>query len=424
MLKGSLLSLLLKSCGAILSFTLTIVIARLLGAEETGRYFLVLSMVTPLAIAVRMGLDSVVTRQVSSFSVDNDWRQINSLYSVVFRWVIFTSVLVSLFSFCSGSWLSVNIFDKPELIPVWDLFLWAIIPFSLYSIQGQFFQGVKMMPGFMFSQGLGLPLFLLLILTIFWSVEITLTASLLAASYVVASFFVMAVLVFFWFKIADVQLAKPKRLGALVPSALPLWGIQILGQVLQWAGPIALGIWAMSADVAIFSVAYRTALLIPIVLMAVNSIAAPKFAAQYHQNDMRGLHQVAIWSTRLMLIASMPVVGIFLLFPKWVMGLFGPEFAEGSAILMVLAMGQLVNVATGSVGFLLSMTGHERELLKSTVITVVLMLILCSWLIPTYGIMGAAIAQSASLSVQMFINSWFVKRALGFMPMNVFAKVS
>jgi O-antigen/teichoic acid export membrane protein len=105
------------------------------------------------------------------------------------------------------------------------------------------------------------------------------------------------------------------------------------------------------------------------------------------------------------------------------MGLFGPEFVAGSTVLMVLALGQLINVITGSVGFLLSMTGHERDLLKSTVIAAILMLILCAWLIPAYGMMGAAIAQTVSLSVQMFTNSWFVKRALGFMPMNIFARI-
>lgn len=423
MLKGGFLSLWLKIVSTILGFILTLVIARLLGAAEAGNYFLVLSVVALSAVLVRTGFDQLVTREVSSLSVNGEWHQINSLYSSVICWVIFTSVFVAIFLFVSGAWLADNIFKKPELSAVWKWLVWGVIPFSLYFLHGQFFQGIKQMPSFMFAQGLGLSLLLLLFIAIIWLSQIVLTASLLAVLYVIASFLVLLILVIVWWEKPGVYLASVTSLSKLMRSALTLWGIQAANQVLQWAALIALGAWTTSADVATFAVAHRTALLTSIVLMAVNSIAAPKFAAQYNQNDMLGLHQVAIWSARLMLVICLPVVGFLMMFPELVMGLFGSEFVAGSTVLMVLALGQLVNVTTGSVGFLLSMTGHERELLKSTVIAAVLMLVLCAWLIPAYGMMGAAVAQAVSLSFQMFISSWFVKRALGFMPMNIFAKV-
>jgi O-antigen/teichoic acid export membrane protein len=422
-LRGGGLSLLLKAVGAILGFILTLAIARLLGAEETGHYFLALSVVTLLAVLVRAGFDRLVIRRVAAASATVDWSQINSLYISVMRCVAIISLIMVIILFWAGDWLTASIFNKPGLAPVWAWLVWSIFPFALYFLHGQFFQGIKKISGAMFAQGLGLPLFLLLLVVAVWIIGINITASLLAALYVLASFFVLLVLLIFWWKNPEVHLAPPTSLHELAPAALPLWGVQLLGQVLQWSAPIFLGVYAMSSDVAIFSVAYRTALLTSIVLMAVNSIAAPKFAAQYHQKDMRGLHQVAIWSTRLMLIVSLPLLGFLLLFPEWIMGSFGSEFVAGSSVLTVLALGQFVNVFTGSVGFLLSMTGHERDLLKSTVIAAILMLVLCAWLIPVYGMMGAAIAQSTSLSVQMFINSWFVKRALGFVPMNVFARV-
>ena len=42
------------------------------------------------------------------------------------------------------------------------------------------------------------------------------------------------------------------------------------------------------------------------------------------------------------------------------MSLFGPEFRAGGPVLTILAAGQYVNVLTGSVGYLLMMTGNER----------------------------------------------------------------
>jgi O-antigen/teichoic acid export membrane protein len=52
------------------------------------------------------------------------------------------------------------------------------------------------------------------------------------------------------------------------------------------------------------------------------------------------------------------------------------------------------------------------------------MLALCAWLIPLYGMQGAAWAQTAALSLQMLTNTGFVKYRLGFVPMNIFAKIN
>jgi O-antigen/teichoic acid export membrane protein len=42
------------------------------------------------------------------------------------------------------------------------------------------------------------------------------------------------------------------------------------------------------------------------------------------------------------------------------LGLYGEAFRSGASVLVVLAIGQIVNGATGPVGYLLNMTGHER----------------------------------------------------------------
>jgi len=57
--------------------------------------------------------------------------------------------------------------------------------------------------------------------------------------------------------------------------------------------------------------------------------------------------------------ALIPVL-ICTLFPVFVLNFFGEEFVAAAPLLVVLSLGQLINVATGSVGFLLLMSGHEK----------------------------------------------------------------
>ena len=424
LLKGGAISLVLKLAAALLAFVMSIAAARLLGAEVAGYYFLAVSIVSVLAMMARVGLDQVVTREVVAGLEEGNVPKIRGLYRQAFWLVALVSTIFSLCVVGLSDWLAQDIFDKPPLATVLSYMGWAVIPFALAMLHGQFFQGLKHMPLMQLSQGLGLSLLMLaaiggsLLGTHLWS------ASQFGLLYLLCWLLVMFFLAGSWQRMQGWAPRQSFPLGPLLLSAMPFWGVMSLNMVLQWGGPILLGYWVESDQVAIFLAALRTAMLVTIVLMAVNSIAAPKFAAQYHRGDMQGLQQVAVWSTRLMLLLCTPAVAFLLLFPEWVMGLFGAEFTAGSQVLVILVLGQLVNVATGSVGWLLSMTGHGTDLLKSTGLAALLMLALCAWLIPLYGMQGAAWAQTAALSLQMLTNTCFVKYRLGFVPMNIFAKIN
>ena len=83
-------------------------------------------------------------------------------------------------------------------------------------------------------------------------------------------------------------------------------------------------------------------------------------------------------------------------------------------MLRILAFGQLINVATGSVGYLLSMTGHERLLRNTVLIAAVVSLGGGLTLIPAFGLTGAALATATGLAVQNLLCVWQVRRVLGF----------
>jgi O-antigen/teichoic acid export membrane protein len=216
---------------------------------------------------------------------------------------------------------------------------------------------------------------------------------------------------------------SPYSLGQFKRSASSLFLVQILNLIISWSSPFLLAIWANVDDVAIFSVAYRTAMSTSIILLAVNSITAPKFATLYRQGNLVELHRIVIWSTRLMLALCVPVVGFLFFFSDWIMSLFGDGFVSGGEVLIVLVIGQFVNVLTGSVVLLLTMTGNEKALIISTALSSLVMLLLSALLIPLYGALGAAVAQAVSVTCLMLLNTWFVKRALGFVPMNILAKL-
>jgi O-antigen/teichoic acid export membrane protein len=201
--------------------------------------------------------------------------------------------------------------------------------------------------------------------------------------------------------------------AVLLQSSMPLFWVASFQLVISWASTVSLGLLASSADVAMFSAASRTALLITFVLMAVNSIAAPKFAALYQQGDLATLGEIARKSAKLMAVLASPVLAVFVLFPASVMSIFGSEFASGAKALSILAVGQFVNVVTGSVGWILIMCGYERLMRNIIALCAGFCVALNVLLVPRLGATGAAIATAVTLSVQMLIGAALVWHRLG-----------
>lgn len=206
-------------------------------------------------------------------------------------------------------------------------------------------------------------------------------------------------------------------------SARPNLVVMSMSQLLLWIGPLIAGVWLSSADVAYLSVAQRFALLTSFILMAVNLVVAPKFAAFYAENDMESVRKTALFSVRLLVVSAVPIVGAMLIFPGFLMGLFGADFAQGAQLLQILALGQFVNVITGSVGYLLMMTGHERDLRTSTLISGGLVVILTIILTQYFGVLGCAIATAISIAFQNLLAAYFVKKRLGFNTLKFWQKI-
>jgi O-antigen/teichoic acid export membrane protein len=134
----------------------------------------------------------------------------------------------------------------------------------------------------------------------------------------------------------------------------------------------------------------------------------------YAKGDHDGLKRLAIISVRLMLLAAVPALALMLLFPEWLMSFFGEEFRVASTALVILALGQFVNIATGSVGYLLSMTGLERKVRNNAFLSALIGVTLGFLLIPSYGLLGASIATAVAIATQNLLGVYQVRKHLGF----------
>lgn len=420
---GSSLGLFVKVLTAILAFLMNIVIARKLGPAEAGLFFLGFTLVVLLASVGRMGLDNSVMRFVARARVAGDTVKLHGLYRKALLWGGGLCLLFMLVLLASSQLLVNFVFEQPGFGAVLPIMVMALPLVGLYTLHVFALLGMKkIIAGVMVLTGI-VPLTMLAGLLIF---PVT-RAQEVAWVYLVGCALALVIGVFFWHRAVPgkeqgVKLsAFPSDL--LYASCMPLWGVVILGQVIQWSSQLLMGVWGSVEDVALFAVAQRTAMLIGFALFAVNASAGPKFAALYSQGNMVGLERVALWSVRLILLVAVPSLIFMMVFPQLLMGLFGPEFRAASTALMILAVGQFIGTAVGSVGSLLSMTGHERQLRWNVFIGAVLGVGLGVLLIPGYGLIGAAIATSVAVASKNLLCVYQVNQLLGFNTLAIWRKI-
>src|SRR5262249_5700474 len=86
LVKHSLVSILVRIGGAVAAFFMNVVVARYLGAEESGYFFLAITTITLLATAGRIGADQTVLRYVSVYSENKEWNKVHAVMRKIMLW--------------------------------------------------------------------------------------------------------------------------------------------------------------------------------------------------------------------------------------------------------------------------------------------------------------------------------------------------
>ena len=416
-LSGALSAMVIKIISAGVAFLFNVLIARLLGVEDVGVYFLALTIALIGSTLGRVGFDNVMLRYISSYTSTDDWSLALGVYKGCIQIIAFTSSLITIALVSTSTWIADVVFSSPELADPLSWMALTILPISLFTLYAQALQGLKRIRVSIAVQSLWVPLFSslgVIVLVPSYGVIGAIYA------YIIAVVINMVIAHVNWSTAVSTYNDTPViDYHKIVNTAYPLFVSSIMRLIIERSALIIIGAWAVSSDVGIFGVASRMALLISFILVAVNSISAPKFSALYHQGRVEELAYVARKTSFLLTLIAVPVFIVYVFFADFLMAIFGSEFVAGSNILIILSLGQVFNVLTGSVGYLLTMTGNEAVMRNNLIFCAVINLILCLTLIPVYGVTGAAVAVTFTVIMQNTIATILVWKCLGFIVFPV-----
>ncbi|WP_082401725.1 oligosaccharide flippase family protein [Pseudoalteromonas sp. UCD-33C] len=413
-LLNTLLALFIRIFGALTAFLFNLIVARELGSERAGVFFLSLAIIMLTSAIARLGLPTTVLRFSSQKS--NHGGSVKEILNYALLYSLTLSIFLALLLYVSSNSVA-EYMNKPLLGAILEGISPSVIGVSAIFIIAMSLQARHKV--FLSIPCQNIVHFMICAFLIVYIGNDIGNIGLLFTSSVT-----LTALLFYLIAIKKL----PRRTNSLDKklfwdSARANWSITVMNQLIQWLPQLVVGFYLLAESVAFFSVAQRIAMLTTFILMAVNLVVAPKFSAFHAKGDDVGIRKTALFSIRLLVLSALPIVLFMLLFPEFLMGLFGDEFKQGAVILQILVLGQAVNVVTGSVGFLLMMSGHERDMRLVTLISGFGVLISVPIFTKLFGAVGAAVATAFFISLQNLLAVYFVKKRLGFNTLKFWQKI-
>lgn len=415
--RNGMASFVLRALNAVAASSLTILMARYLGPSGYGIYTYALALVILLNVPTQGGLPILLVRETAAALAQS---RVDLVYRL-WRWAT---------TFTVGLALAVALITLPiawgfrdHFEPVaFNSFVLALLLVPLIilgNLAGAALRGVhRVLLGQLPEYVLRPALLLLAILAYLWLGRDDMRADVAVGLHTLAA--AVALLI----SVPMLWRARPTTSTARIPegerppewlrSMMPLTLLSAMQVILQYTDLVMLGFFLDSETVGLYRVAAQASLCVGFGLLAVNLIVAPQFARDYARGDRARLQQVTTLSARLVLLLTLPIMLLFLFVAEPIVTLvFGDAYGGSGTALRILAIGQLLNAAFGSVVFLLNMTGHERDTVKGLSIGVVVNALLNLALIPTFGINGAAVATAITLLIWNVLLWQAVRRRLG-----------
>lgn len=389
----------IRIIGMAFGFLVGVQLARGLGAAGYGVYGVAMSIISMVTIPTEFGLPQLVTREVASAQVRQDWPLIRG----VLHWANRTVICLSAVMAAAGlvGWL---VFHKKfstdlgyALLP--GLLLVPLVP--LGNLRGAALRGLQQIVRGQLPEIILRPAMfslLLLVASLFLpmgltpAVAIAMQALAAGATLVVAAYMLRKIMSASQETVVPVTDAK-----AWIRSALPMALTEGMRMLHGNASILLLGVLSTASIVGVFRVASSMSMLMTMPVSLIHVVSAPVFSRLHAASDYVRLQRMLYWVAVAMVLGVTALTLPFVFFGEQLVGtVFGADFGASNVPLLILSTGTIIGSAFGASATLLNMTGHEKRVTRAFGFSLLVLGIFSLPLIHFFGAIGAALANSFS----------------------------
>lgn len=392
-------------------------LARLLPAADMGVYFLIANLVAVLTVISQLGLTQSVVRLVAESIAKNlPGRARAAIIDVVLLGGLSAMLSGLILQFGVGQWLAHKVFnsDLMAAMTLWTA-LWVVLQ-TLQRIFGEMFRGLHDLRLAAIFGG---------IVTGVLSVGFYAVAYMTQGESTLSNVLILNIIAFgvsvalagavLMRKISPLHGEGDLAIREIVAISWPLFLASITNIILLRADLWILGMYASDQEVAVYGAAARIITVVTIPLTMASAILAPMIAELNAQGQKDKLEKVL---RAVATLGGLPAVAVIALF--MFVGQPGLELLYGDAlyrdgwpVLVLLGLGQLVNVWSGVCIQLMMMTGHHMAVMVITLVTSMLAILGALLVVQPFGMVGVAGTFAAAIALQNIMMVVHSYRKLG-----------
>jgi O-antigen/teichoic acid export membrane protein len=398
-----------------------IFIARELGARLIGWNALGMGVYSIAKLAGQMGLPGSAVRFISAYRSTGDFDRLRGFFWRGLAWSLSGASFLAAGIVLLRHSLAVHLFHEPAMAAYLPLYA-ILVPLGIgSSFLGGTLRGFqKASRPAVITNFISLPVIIALS-----TVGVVLGFSLFAyvLAQVVGEFLSLILIAIELYKVSKGELrlrqhALQKIDHTARSFALSFMGVGLIDFAANHADRLVIGYFLDAKQVGVYAIATSAGILVPMILQAVNSVFSPMVSSLHSQNRQQLLAHLYQVVTKWTLALTLPLVLVLVVFAIPFLSLFGADFRSGWPILIVIAVAEIVDCGVGSVGVLLMMSGNEKRYIRTQAVLAPLILAVKLALVPSLGLMGAALGSALGIAASNLAYLWQVKKCLHMQPLN------
>jgi O-antigen/teichoic acid export membrane protein len=401
-----------RLASAVVLFVLSIVLARTLGPQGFGSYSFSFSLISLAVLLAQLGFPDLTVREVSKL-IELRRPGLLAGYIQHATWAVFTLglVVVAVMS------LALLLLGDTEVFN-WQVILAGLPLVVLLPLMAQsaaVLRGTNRVVQSLLGQQLYRPILLLLLVWGGLVMELPITAVTVMALHVLACAMVLIELRRLTSRalLPSLNSFSPvsrRRRVAWTGTAVMFSGVAVVRLINTKFDIFAIGLLMTDTDVGLYAVGVQLSLMAAAMLMITSGVVQPVISRASAAGNDAEVERQCRKSALLSIGAALFALVLLGMLGKWMIGLtYGYHYVGVWPALMVLLSGQVVNAFFGPVGLLLNMRGQERTTFAVTFVASLANIGLNLLLIPSYGLVGAALATVAAMvlwNVLLWHRAW------------------
>lgn len=391
----------------ILKLALIVYMAKILGAEEYGKFSFALSFVCLLVIFAELGLPDIITRE---FSLKEETRE---EYPAVISLKIFLSIFIFLVMLASSFFITQDLMIRKS---IWLLGLFILIT-SFVNIIYAFFRAQQKMEYESVAK-----IIQYLLLAGFSFLVLFTVPSIISLSYVYLFTnlaFLVAILFFFHFFIRPVSIKYNSRVfKKFMHSSWPLTLGMATGWIYVSISSVMLGYFGYHMENGWYNAAYKIIGAVAISAILISRSFFPvlsKFSAQSKEK----MQNVWNYQKQAMMVVALGIVpGAIALAPKIIYFFYDASFAPSIFAFRWLAVVCALDFLYFCYASVLVVFNREKRNFIFICVGLAVNVVLNFMFIPSYGLRGVVVANVASSLLVLLLAMVAVMRHTPISPFN------